>query len=116
DEMRIGEIITNLVSNAAAYSDEGTRITLEAEAVDGHITLSVSDEGIGIPPEYIEKVFDQFFRLESGVARRKGGTGLGLSICKGIVKAHSGEIWVESEPGKGSVFRFKLPVMNGHGS
>lgn len=116
DEIRIGEVITNLVANAAAYSGDGTRIKLEAERVGGDIVISVTDEGIGIRPEHIDKVFDRFYRLESGVARRRGGTGLGLSICRGIVQAHDGRIWVESKPGERSKFSFSLPTMDKTGA
>ncbi len=111
DEMRIGQVITNLVSNAVSYSKKGTKITLSAEALDSQIVVSVRDEGIGIPSKHISKVFDRFYRLESGVARRRGGTGLGLSICKGIVERHDGMIWVESKARRGSKFSFSLPVM-----
>ncbi len=112
DETRIGEVITNLVSNAVAYSEEGSKISLEAQAVGDEILVSVSDEGEGIPEEHLEKVFDRFHRLEPGVAHRRGGTGLGLAICKEIVEGHDGTIRVESEVGKGSRFHFTLPVMN----
>lgn len=113
DEVRIGQVLTNLVGNAASYSEEGTRIVLDAAVVDGHVVVSVSDQGVGIPREHHRSVFDRFYRLESGVARRRGGTGLGLAICKGIIEQHGGEIWVESEPGKGSRFSFSLPVADG---
>jgi len=110
DETRIGEVITNLVSNAVAYSDENTRISLEAGQADGMVTISVVDEGIGIPEDQAERVFDRFFRLDKAASRRKGGTGLGLAICKEIMSAHGGKIWVESKPGEGSRFSFSLPV------
>lgn len=110
DEIRIGEVITNLVANAASYSEQGTLITLVANEKDGQIIVSVTDSGIGIPPEHMDKVFDRFYRLESGVARRRGGTGLGLSICKGIIEGHDGKIWVTSTPDKGSTFSFSLPI------
>lgn len=110
DEVRVGEVITNLVSNAAAYSDEGSRIVLAAERRDDEIVVTVSDEGIGIPKEHLEKVFDRFYRLESGAMRRRGGSGLGLAICKGIIEAHGGRIWAESQLGKGSTFGFSLPI------
>ncbi|MBT4510762.1 MAG: PAS domain S-box protein, partial [Chloroflexi bacterium] len=112
DEIRLGEVITNLVANAASYSEEGTKITLEAKTVDNHIMVGVSDEGIGISAEHVDKVFDRFYRLESGVARRRGGTGLGLSICKGIVEAHNGKIWVDTRNDQGSKFSFCLPISN----
>ncbi|MBM3131667.1 MAG: PAS domain S-box protein [Chloroflexi bacterium] len=111
DEVRIGEVVTNLVANAAAYSDAGTKILLEAKRLPGEIVVTVADEGIGIPHEHLDKVFDRFYRLESGVARRRGGTGLGLAICKGIVEQHGGRIWAESEVGRGSKFSFSLPIM-----
>jgi len=110
-DMRIGQVITNLVSNAASYSEKGSRITLSAKALDGQIVVSVEDEGIGIPRKHIGKVFDRFYRLDSGIALRRGGTGLGLAICKGIVEEHEGLIWVESKVGKGSKFSFSLPVV-----
>ncbi|MBT4512814.1 MAG: PAS domain S-box protein [Chloroflexi bacterium] len=111
DEIRIGEVITNLVENAAAYSEKGTRIQLDAERLAKNIVVHVVDQGIGIQDEHIDKIFDRFYRLESGVARRRGGTGLGLSICKGIVEAHDGMIWVESNDDKGSRFSFSLPIL-----
>lgn len=111
DEIRIGQVITNLVSNACAYSDHGSRVVLSAEACDGAVVIGVADQGIGIAPDQIEKVFDRFHRLEAGVARRRGGTGLGLSICKGIIEGHGGMMRVASEPGHGSSFSFSLPVM-----
>jgi len=110
DEVRIGQVISNLVRNAAAYSDSGTQITLEAERIDNEIVVSIADEGIGVPPEHIDKIFDRFHRVESGVAHRRGGTGLGLSICKAILEGHGGRIWVESKPGEGSKFSFSLPI------
>jgi len=111
DQIRIGQVITNLVSNAASYSEEGTRITLKAKSQNGSIVVSVSDQGIGIANQHIDMVFDRFYRLESGIARRRGGTGLGLAICKGIVEGHDGKIWVESKLGEGSKFSFSIPIL-----
>ncbi|MCP4608614.1 MAG: PAS domain S-box protein [Planctomycetes bacterium] len=110
DEIRIGEVITNLVENAASYSENGTRIVLEAQATEDEIIVSITDDGIGIPAQYINKIFDRFYRLEAGVAHRRGGTGLGLSICKAIVEEHGGRIWAESEMGKGTKFSFSLLI------
>lgn len=110
DEVRLGEVITNLISNAAAYSDKGTRIILQARRNGDEIVVSVSDEGIGIPKEHIGKIFSRFYRLESGAVRRRGGTGLGLAISEGIVEQHGGRIWVESEVGRGSTFSFAVPI------
>ena len=107
---RIGEVLTNLVENAVRYSPEGTQITLEAGLNGEGVVISVSDEGIGIPPEFQEKVFERFYQVADPVVGHTPGTGLGLSICRGIVEAHRGKIWVESEPGKGTKFSFSLPT------
>ncbi|NQT74048.1 MAG: PAS domain S-box protein [Chloroflexi bacterium] len=113
DEVRIGQVVTNLVANATAYSGAGSRIVLESKRKGNEVMVSVIDQGMGIATEHLENVFSQFYRLESGVKRRKGGSGLGLAICKGIIEAHDGKIWVESELGKGSRFSFTLPIMKG---
>lgn len=111
DEVRIGQVITNLIENAASYSPDGAPIAVETCMAGDEIIVSVRDHGPGIRPEHLEKVFDRFYRLEENVKRRKSGIGLGLAICKGIVEAHGGRIWVESEVGKGSRFSFTLPIL-----
>ncbi len=113
DQMRIGQVLTNLVENAAKYSVEGTPITIEAQLAGDNINISVTDRGQGIPAELLDKVFDRFYQAESIVSGRKSGTGLGLSICKGIIEYHGGRIWVESKLGEGSKFSFSLPVGKG---
>ncbi|MDD5093629.1 MAG: ATP-binding protein [Dehalococcoidia bacterium] len=110
DEVRIGQVITNLIANAAAYSDKGTRITLEAGRVDGKLKVDVADQGIGIPKEALHSVFERFQRLESARKRRSKGVGLGLAIAKKIIEQHGGKIWVESEEGRGSRFSFTIPI------
>jgi K+-sensing histidine kinase KdpD len=110
DDGHVGEVLTNLVQNAVKYSHEGTPITIEVHPEGDRIITSVIDEGIGIPSEFHEKIFDRFCKLEDAVNGYRSGSGLGLSICRGIVEAHGGEIWVESEPGEGSRFSFSLPT------
>ena len=110
DDNRIGQVLTNLVDNAVKYSAEGTQIMLEAQPDGKGIIVSVTDEGVGIPPELHEKIFERFYQVEDPVLGHREGTGLGLCICRGIVEAHGGRIWVESEPGKGSKFSFSLPT------
>ncbi len=110
DEMRIGQVLVNLVENATKYSPEGSRITLEAQLKGDEVIVSVADKGEGIPAELQNKVFDRFYQAASIVSGRKSGTGLGLSVCRGIVEAHGGRIWVQSGEGKGSKFSFSLPV------
>jgi K+-sensing histidine kinase KdpD len=110
DDSRIGEVLTNLVENAVKFSDDNTTIIVAARASGKEVIVSVTDEGIGIPAELHEKIFERFFQGEGRKPGRRKGTGLGLAICQGIVEAHGSRIWVESEPGKGSRFSFTLPV------
>ncbi len=107
DDQRIGQAIIKLVQNASL---EKGPIALAASVVENELRVSVSDEGEGIPPERLKKVFDPFFRIEENTQRRTSGSGLGLAICKGIVEAHGGRIWVDSEPGRGTTFVFTLPL------
>jgi K+-sensing histidine kinase KdpD len=110
DDIRIGEVLTNLVDNAVKFSDDATAITIEGRRSGKEVIVSVIDEGIGIPPELHEKVFERFFQGTGHKPSRRKGTGLGLSICRGIVEAHGGRIWVESRAGKGARFSFSLPM------
>jgi signal transduction histidine kinase len=79
---------------------------------NGEVTISVEDKGIGMPPGVVANLFDRFYQAKEVVSGKTRGTGLGLAICKGIVDAHGGKIWVESQPGKGSKFSFSIPVNN----
>lgn len=110
DDGRIGEVLTNLVENSVKFSDEDTDIVIEAGLNCQDVIVSVADKGIGIPPELHEKVFERFFQGDGRKTGHRKGTGLGLAICRGIIEAHGGRIWVESEPGKGAKFSFSLPI------
>ena len=110
DDGRIGEVLTNLVENSVKFSEENTPIVIQACPNGKEIIISVADEGIGIPPELHQKIFERFFQSDGRKTGRRKGTGLGLAICRGIVEAHGGHIWVESKPGKGTKFSFSLPV------
>lgn len=107
DDQRIAQAMTKLVENAAL---ETGPIRVEASVAGDHLVVSVSDSGQGIPPDEIDKVFDPFYRIEENTQRRTSGSGLGLAICKGIIEAHGGSIWVESQHGRGSKFSFTLPL------
>jgi two-component system phosphate regulon sensor histidine kinase PhoR len=109
DEDKVDQILTNLTNNAIKYSPEGGTVTVRGAAENGAVKISVSDEGVGIPKEHLGKVFDRFHRVDNRDTREVGGTGIGLFLVKHLVEAHGGEIWVESELGKGSCFTFTLP-------
>jgi signal transduction histidine kinase len=111
DPRRIRQVLNNLLDNAIKYSPGGGQITITCEVESIGVTVSIADQGEGIPPEYLERVFDRFFQLDGANTRKAGGSGLGLAIVKGIIEAHRGTIWAESTLGQGSVFRFTLPVV-----
>jgi two-component system phosphate regulon sensor histidine kinase PhoR len=109
DRHSLEEVFVNLLDNAIKYTPEGGKVTMSAvETTPGEIQFSVKDNGIGIPREDIPRIFERFYRVDKGRSQEMGGTGLGLSIVKHLVQAHGGKVWVESEPGKGSVFYFTL--------
>jgi len=111
DPRRIRQVVDNLLGNAVKYSSDGARIMVECEANDHEIVTRVHDEGIGIGPHELEKIFERFYQAPSSSQTHKaGGVGLGLAICKGIIEAHGGRIWAESELGKGSSFTFTVPL------
>jgi signal transduction histidine kinase len=111
DSRRIYQVLQNLLSNAVKYSPDGGRIELVAEVGARELVVSVRDTGLGMPRGELDRIFDRFHRIGGERAQRIGGTGLGLAICKGLVEAHGGRIWAESEgEGKGSTFRFTLPL------
>jgi two-component system, OmpR family, sensor histidine kinase KdpD len=109
DNIRIAQVITNLVENAVKFSPEGSLIKIEAKAMDDNIVFSVEDKGEGIPQAVIGNLFNRFYQAKRAAAGKTRGTGLGLAICKGIVEVHGGKIWVESQEGKGSKFSFSIP-------
>ncbi|HBN09011.1 MAG TPA: hypothetical protein DD435_10315 [Cyanobacteria bacterium UBA8530] len=110
DRRRIQQVISNLLANAIKFTPEGGLIRIRAFIEDGRVVTEVSDNGIGISPEELPKLFHPFKQLDMGLTRRAGGVGLGLSISKAIVEAHGGSIEARSEVGKGSTFLFKIPA------
>jgi two-component system, OmpR family, sensor histidine kinase BaeS len=107
---RIRQILVNLLTNAHEYTPEGASIGVAARAVGDEVEISVSDNGPGIPPDQLERIFDRFTRGDAGLTQRVGGTGLGLAISKSLVELHGGSIAAESAVGQGSTFHVRLPV------
>jgi heavy metal sensor kinase len=110
DEIKIRQLLLNIISNAIKYSNSNSEIRIRAYEEAGYAVISVRDFGIGITEKDIPYLFNRFFRVDKGRSREEGGTGLGLSICKWIAKEHGGDIYVESELGKGSTFTVKLAL------
>lgn len=111
DKDKVETILCNLIGNAMNYSPEGTVITISAEEQTRGVVVTVSDEGVGIPPEGLDRIFDRFYRVEDPSLPKVQGTGLGLYIAKLLVEAHGGDIWVKSKVGVGSRFSFLLPKL-----
>jgi len=116
DREKIEQILTNLVGNAIKFTPEGGEISVSAKPFkeeEHMVAISVRDSGIGIPGDQLDRIFEKFHQVEDSLRRSVTGTGLGLAITKGLVEAHHGRIWVESEIGKGSTFTFTLPMSKG---
>ena len=107
DKQRIEQVLTNLITNAARYSNQGKNIEISLVKIKNQAQISIRDYGIGIPKDKLTSIFERFYQVNNGSAT---GFGRGLYIAKEIVIAHKGKIWVESEVGKGSIFHFALPI------
>ena len=110
DKYRLGQVISNLVSNAAKFSEPGTTIKIRACRSGRVVMVEVRDEGTGIPADCLDRVFDPFYRADGSQPAIYPGFGLGLSICRSLIEAQEGKIWAESEPGNGSSIFFTVPV------
>ena len=102
--------VHNLIENAINYSPEQTKVSVSTEIIDGLIEIKVADQGIGIPENEQERIFERFYRVDPARSRETGGTGLGLSIVKHVAQNHGGEVKVWSKPGVGSTFAMRLPL------
>jgi signal transduction histidine kinase len=109
DGGRIAQCLMNLAGNSLKFTRQG-RVAINVQQENGLLRYSVTDTGIGIPPDKIGSLFTEFKQTDATIASEFGGTGLGLSISKKFIEMHGGRIWVESEPGKGSAFRFEVPL------
>lgn len=115
DRQELMMVLTHLVDNATKFTPAGGHVTVTARPVTGEggslvVEIAVQDDGIGIPAELHEKIFERFYQVDSSTTRQFGGMGIGLAVVKQIIEAHGSRVEVESEPGKGSTFRFALPV------
>ncbi|WP_255480415.1 PAS domain-containing protein [Mucilaginibacter sp. E4BP6] len=110
DHDKIGAVITNLISNAVKYSPKGKKVDIKCEVIGGRAQVSVKDEGMGLKPQDKERVFERYYRVETDHTQHISGFGIGLYLSAEIIHRHDGEIWVESESGKGSTFYFSLPL------
>ncbi len=112
DAGKIGQVLENLLSNAVKFSPVGGRITVGVRRTDGEARVTVADQGIGMSPQQLKRVFDKFYRVDTSDSGT-GGLGLGMNIVKNMVEAHGGRIWVESELGRGTQVHFTLPLEEG---
>ena len=110
DREKIEQVLVNLLSNAAKYSDKGSAIYITCSREENMVVIGVQDQGMGITEDAIEKVFQPHYRVENKETEKVTGFGIGLYLCSEIVQRHDGKIWVESESGKGSTFKFTLPI------
>lgn len=110
DGGKIAIVLSNLLKNALTFTNEGGQVTVRGEKKPEYITVTVQDNGLGIPAKDLPRIFDRFYQVESHLTRRHGGMGLGLSVAKVMIEMHGGRIWAESKEGKGSTFTFLLPI------
>jgi two-component system phosphate regulon sensor histidine kinase PhoR len=110
DLQRLQQVVTNLLDNAIKYGRENGEVKVGATVLADHtVQISVADNGPGIPPDAVDRIFERFYRVDKARSREQGGTGLGLSIVKHIVNVHGGTLWVDSRLGEGTTFYFTLP-------
>jgi signal transduction histidine kinase/putative methionine-R-sulfoxide reductase with GAF domain len=109
DPRRIEQVLRNLLDNAVKYSPAGGLVVVRGQATDDEVIVSVADEGVGIAPEHLNRLFEKFFRVKSPLNQQVRGSGLGLPVSRTIVENHGGRIWAESELGKGTTIYFSLP-------
>jgi len=110
DPQRIAQVLRNLLDNAVKYSPQGGLVVVRGEVREDEVVVSVADQGVGIAPEHLNRLFEKFFRVESGLGRHVVGSGLGLPIAHTIVESHGGRIWAESQVGQGTTLYFTLPL------
>jgi two-component system phosphate regulon sensor histidine kinase PhoR len=110
DQALLHQAVYNLVENALKYTPEGGSVTINASTMDNSLIFSIADNGIGISPDDLPRLFEKFYRGSQREARAQHGTGLGLAIVRSIAERHGGKVWVDSKLGKGSVFNLQIPL------
>lgn len=109
DKLRVSQVIGNILDNAIRFSPQGRQVTVELKEQNNEYLVTITDQGIGVSPEYIDHIFERFYRVRNTASRQYSGIGLGLYVARAIVEAHGGRIWVSSNEGLGSTFSFTLP-------
>jgi two-component system sensor histidine kinase VicK len=110
DAQRIGQVISNLLTNSIRHTPKGGTVDIGLRKRNSMVEVWVSDTGPGIPKKELPYIFDRFYRVDKSRCRKSGGTGLGLAIAKQFVEAHGGQMYTESEEGKGTCITFTLPI------
>lgn len=110
DEERLGQVLVNLLHNAVKFSPPSSVVIVSGDVSDGHVTVAVRDQGVGVADADLDRIFERFYKVDKARQRGQGGTGLGLAIARHIIEGHGGRIWAESDEGSGSVFKFTVPV------
>jgi signal transduction histidine kinase len=110
DPVKVHQIVSNLLDNAFKYSDSGKKVVLTAERIDNAVVIAVADQGVGIPDDSRDKIFDRFYQVDQTATRSVGGTGLGLYICRRLADAIGGRVWLETSGPRGSVFCVSVPL------
>ena len=111
DEALLHQALYNLVENALKYTPQGGQVTIRLQTAPSELTFAIQDSGIGIPENDLPRLFEKFYRGTNREALAQRGTGLGLAIVKSIAERHGGNVWAESELGKGSTFYLQIPLM-----
>ena len=109
DKLRVGQVIGNVLDNAIRFSPRGRQVTVALKEQNNEYLVGITDQGIGVSPDYIDHIFERFYRVRNMASRQYSGIGLGLFVARAIVEAHGGHIWVDSNEGLGSTFSFTLP-------
>ena len=111
DKDKLTQVLDNIISNAIKYSTEGGKIKIEVVKDKERLLTKITDQGVGIPEENLERIFERFYRVDKARTRQLGGTGLGLAIAKELINAHGGDIWASSQENQGTTIAFSLPLM-----